>query len=75
MQDKDLEENYHARFMQKALTDAGFESKIFYSLDELRWDASGHNVTCFDYEVMISPLFRWPDLVFHFIQTSLSACF
>jgi len=27
---------------------------------------SGHNVTCFDYEVMISPLFRWPDLVFHF---------
>ncbi|MEN7463326.1 MULTISPECIES: CfaE/CblD family pilus tip adhesin, partial [Pantoea] len=21
---------------------------------------------CFDYEVMISPLFRWPDLVFHF---------
>ncbi|WP_336770041.1 class I SAM-dependent DNA methyltransferase, partial [Pantoea ananatis] len=27
---------------------------------------SDHNVTCFDYEVMISPLFRWPDLVFHF---------
>ena len=26
---------------------------------------SGHNVTCFDYEVMVSPLFRWPDLVFH----------
>ncbi|MEN4909876.1 hypothetical protein, partial [Rahnella bonaserana] len=30
---------------------------------------SGHNVTCFDYEVMISPLFRWPDLVFHFNPT------
>jgi len=27
---------------------------------------SGYNVTCFDCEVMISPLFRWPDLVFHF---------
>ncbi|MGP2417215.1 hypothetical protein ACTUSQ_24095, partial [Pantoea ananatis] len=26
------------------------------------------NVTCFDYEVMISPLFRWPDLVFHFSE-------
>jgi glutathionylspermidine amidase/synthetase len=41
MQDKDLEENYHARFMQKAQTDAGFESKIFYDLDELCWDAAG----------------------------------
>ncbi|MEW5560978.1 bifunctional glutathionylspermidine amidase/synthase [Enterobacter asburiae] len=41
MQDKDLEENYHARFMQKALTEAGFDSKILYGLDELRWDAAG----------------------------------
>lgn len=41
MQDKDLEENYHARFVKKALTDAGFESKILYGLNELRWDAAG----------------------------------
>lgn len=41
MQDKDLEENYHARFMQCALTEAGFESKILYGLDELHWDAAG----------------------------------
>ncbi|MDR6092286.1 hypothetical protein QE445_004250, partial [Pantoea ananatis] len=33
---------------------------------------SDHNVTCFDYEVMISPLFRWPDLVFHFIAITPS---
>jgi hypothetical protein len=26
----------------------------------------GHNVTCFDYEVMISPLFRWPNLLCHY---------
>ncbi|XNM62962.1 hypothetical protein ACLK2H_16865 [Escherichia coli] len=30
MQDKDLEENYHAQFMQRALTQAGFECKILY---------------------------------------------
>jgi glutathionylspermidine amidase/synthetase len=41
MQDKDLEENYHARFMQQALTEAGFESKILYGLDELRWNVAG----------------------------------
>lgn len=41
MQDKDLEENYHAQFMQRALTQAGFDSKILYGLDELRWDAAG----------------------------------
>ncbi|MHA3573687.1 hypothetical protein ACX1HU_03540, partial [Yersinia enterocolitica] len=27
---------------------------------------SGHNVTCFDYEVMISPLFRWPNSLCHY---------
>ena len=27
---------------------------------------SGHNVTCFDCEVMISPLFRWPNSVCHY---------
>ncbi|MBK4715646.1 MULTISPECIES: bifunctional glutathionylspermidine amidase/synthase [Tenebrionibacter/Tenebrionicola group] len=41
MQDKDIEENYHAQFMQRALTNAGFESKILFGLDELRWDATG----------------------------------
>lgn len=41
MQDKDLEENYHAQFIQRSLTQAGFESKILYGLDELRWDAAG----------------------------------
>ncbi|MFM1040466.1 hypothetical protein WFK21_06460, partial [Yersinia enterocolitica] len=29
---------------------------------------SGHNVTCFDYEVMISPLFRWPNSLCHYID-------
>lgn len=41
MQDKDLEENYHAQFMQRALEQAGFASKILYGLDELHWDAAG----------------------------------
>ena len=41
MQDKDLEENYHAQFIQPSLTQAGFESKILFGLDELRWDAAG----------------------------------
>lgn len=40
MQDKDLEENYHAQFIQRSLTQAGFESKILFGLDELRWDAA-----------------------------------
>ncbi|PBT52844.1 hypothetical protein BBJ13_24245, partial [Escherichia coli] len=30
---------------------------------------SGHNVTCFDYEVMISPLFRWPNSLCHYTAT------
>lgn len=41
MQDKDLEENYHAQFIQRSLTRAGFESKNSLGLDELRWDAAG----------------------------------
>ncbi|KNC91344.1 bifunctional glutathionylspermidine amidase/synthase [Trabulsiella odontotermitis] len=41
MQDKDLEEDYHAQFMQRALTNAGFESKILHGLGELRWDDAG----------------------------------
>ena len=41
MQDADNEENYHALFMQRALSIAGFESKILHGLDELHWDNSG----------------------------------
>lgn len=41
MQDQDLEENYHTRFMQQALTDAGFGSKILNGLDDLSWNATG----------------------------------
>ncbi|MDF7680038.1 bifunctional glutathionylspermidine amidase/synthase [Enterobacteriaceae bacterium ESL0689] len=41
MQDKDAEESYHARFIQRSLTEAGFDSKILFGLDELQWDATG----------------------------------
>lgn len=42
MQDEnDAEEDYHAKFMQSALTKAGFESKILRGLGELGWDATG----------------------------------
>ncbi|WP_414164849.1 bifunctional glutathionylspermidine amidase/synthase [Superficieibacter sp. BNK-5] len=41
MQDNDIEEDYHAQFMQQALEKAGFESKIVRGLDELRWDKAG----------------------------------
>lgn len=44
MQDNDSEENYHALFMQKALTQAGFESKILHGLDDLHWDSRGRVV-------------------------------
>ncbi len=41
MQDKDIEENYHAQFMEQALQQAGFETRILRGLDELGWDAAG----------------------------------
>ncbi|RKS84793.1 glutathionylspermidine amidase/synthetase [Orbus hercynius] len=44
MQDNDDEENYHALFMQKALSQAGFASKILHGLDELHWDKHGQLV-------------------------------
>lgn len=44
MQDNDSEENYHALFMQKALTQAGFESKILRGLSGLSWDKRGRLV-------------------------------
>ena len=41
IQDKDIEENYHAQFMEQALQQAGFETRILRGLDELGWDAAG----------------------------------
>lgn len=41
MQDDDIEESYHALFMQRALSQAGFNSKIVKGLSALRWDATG----------------------------------
>lgn len=41
MQDKDTEEDYHALFMQRALSIAGFDSKIIHGLDELEWNEAG----------------------------------
>lgn len=44
LQDYDAEESYHAQFMQRALTKAGFETKILHGLSELRWDSAGQLV-------------------------------
>lgn len=44
MQDNDSEENYHALFMQRALSQAGFESKILHGLGDLHWDKRGRLV-------------------------------
>lgn len=41
MQDDDAEEDYHALFMQKALTLAGIESKIIKGLDPIHWNEMG----------------------------------
>ncbi|MBJ3816120.1 bifunctional glutathionylspermidine amidase/synthase [Shimwellia pseudoproteus] len=41
LQDDDVEENYHTLFMQRALTKAGFDSKILRGLGELQWSATG----------------------------------
>ena len=51
MQDNDSEENYHALFMQKALTQAGFSSKILCGLDALHWDKQGRLVDDEDRQV------------------------
>ena len=40
-----------------------FEAKLGAKIASV---TSIHNVTCFDYEVMISPLFRWPNSVCHY---------
>ncbi|RQM37690.1 hypothetical protein EB241_14305, partial [Erwinia psidii] len=40
-----------------------FEAKLRAKIASV---TSGHNVTCFGYEVMISPLFRWPNSLCHY---------
>lgn len=42
LQDDDLEESYHALYMQSALAKAGIDSKIIKGLEGLHWDAEGH---------------------------------
>ncbi|WP_334320583.1 bifunctional glutathionylspermidine amidase/synthase [Gilliamella apicola] len=51
MQDNDSEENYHALFMQTALTQAGFSSKILRGLNGLKWDKRGRLVDDEDRQV------------------------
>ncbi|HBO38216.1 MAG TPA: bifunctional glutathionylspermidine amidase/synthase [Pasteurellaceae bacterium] len=41
MQDHDSEEDYHALFMQKALVQAGFKTKIIHGTEGLHWDKRG----------------------------------
>ena len=41
MQDRDLEETYHALFMQQAMTAAGIRSKIIKGTSSLQWDDEG----------------------------------
>jgi len=41
MQDRDLEETYHALFMQDAMTRAGIESKIIHGVSGLHWLEDG----------------------------------
>ncbi len=42
MQDRDLEESYHALFMREAMAEAGIESKIIHGVSGLRWDEAGN---------------------------------
>lgn len=51
MQDNDIEENYHALFIQRALSQAGYESKILHGLDDLHWDKRGRLVDDEDHPV------------------------
>ncbi|PLY45593.1 bifunctional glutathionylspermidine amidase/synthase [Lelliottia sp. F153] len=41
MQDNDIEEDYHALFIQRSLMQAGFDTKILHGLEALSWDAAG----------------------------------
>ncbi|MDG2916301.1 bifunctional glutathionylspermidine amidase/synthase [Bisgaard Taxon 10/6] len=42
MQDNDFEEDYHAMFMQKALKQAEFQTKIIHGTEGLHWDTRGN---------------------------------
>ncbi|HRW30184.1 MAG: bifunctional glutathionylspermidine amidase/synthase [Alphaproteobacteria bacterium] len=44
MQDDDLEENYHALYMKRAIEGAGIKCKIIKGLDGLLWDDEGYVV-------------------------------
>ena len=44
MQDTDLEENYHALFMKKAIESAGIPCKVITGVKGLAWDADGNVV-------------------------------
>ncbi|HEY5623880.1 MAG TPA: glutathionylspermidine synthase family protein, partial [Gammaproteobacteria bacterium] len=41
LQDDDPEENYHALFMQEAMTEAGIDSKIIRGVAGLKWENDG----------------------------------
>lgn len=41
MQDRDMEETYHALFMKEAMDEAGVDSKIIRGLDGLAWNDAG----------------------------------
>ncbi len=41
MQDNDSEEDYHAMFMQSALKQAGYHTKIIHGTEGLHWDKRG----------------------------------
>ncbi len=42
MQDRDLEETYHALFMQEAMEEAGIKTKIIRGVAGLAWDEEGN---------------------------------
>ncbi len=42
MQDRDLEETYHALFMQEAMDEAGLKTKIIHGVNGLTWDDEGN---------------------------------
>lgn len=42
MLDRDLEETYHALFMQEAMAEAGIASKIIHGVSGLTWDKEGN---------------------------------
>jgi glutathionylspermidine amidase/synthetase len=41
MRDQDLEETYHARFMRRAMEDAGIPCKVVRGVEGLQWGAEG----------------------------------